>query len=265
MHDGGPNSVFFYINTFSLRQPAELNMTREGEAFQSMLSRLFSESVASAGHTVFSIEDWANPGPLRRAWCLLEVLESRPQRGCRFSVILPEHQKADLLLALRSEHPKGYAPDTIVKVYSDISAENAEAGNEDDKAMIFDRVEQELGFKKLDELVKKNMRKWQQQQVEEEMARQGKDADDMLLYGAGKMMNLLQHLDKAMAFYKRSLYVKEMTRRGQHPDGRHPQRHGGRVRRTRGLCQGTGILPAQPRYQRQDTRRGQHPNCRSID
>ena len=36
-----PSGVFFYVNTFSLRQPADLNMTREDEGFQSMLARTF--------------------------------------------------------------------------------------------------------------------------------------------------------------------------------------------------------------------------------
>ena len=189
-----PSGVFFYVNTFSLRQPADLNMTREGEGFQSMLGRLFSESVESAGHTVFLIEDWTNPGALGRAWCLLEILESRPESGCQFSVTLPDHQKADLLLALRSEHPKGYTPETIVQIFSGISAKNAEAGNEDDKKMIFARIEKEIGFKQLDELVKGNMRSWQMCQVEEVLAKQGEDADEILLFGAGWLMRLLQQL-----------------------------------------------------------------------
>jgi tetratricopeptide (TPR) repeat protein len=203
--EGDPSNIFFYINTFSLRQPAELNMTCEGEAFQSMLSRLFSKSVASAGHTIFLIDDWTNPGALRRAWCLLEVLESRLQEGCQFSVILPDRQVFDLLLALRNQHPKGYTPRTIVEIYSDISAEKAEAGNGDDKEMIFGRIEREVGFKQLDELVKGNMRRWQEQQMDEELAYEGVNADDRLLAGAGELAWLLQHFDKALTLFQRRL------------------------------------------------------------
>jgi hypothetical protein len=84
---------FFWFDIFSNRQ-------REGVArpFEWWRAVFFS-SVKSLGHTLLVLS-WADPKPLVRAWCLVEIAASLDD-GCQLEVVMPPDDEGAFLGALQ--------------------------------------------------------------------------------------------------------------------------------------------------------------------
>ena len=89
---GGGSPTFFWFDLFSNRQ-------RDGVArpFEWWRAVFFS-SVKSLGHTLLVLS-WADPKPLVRAWCLVEIAASLDD-GCHLEVVMPPADEAAFLGAL---------------------------------------------------------------------------------------------------------------------------------------------------------------------
>ena len=57
----------------------------------------FKEGIQAIGHTLLVLSPWSAPLPLRRSWCLWEILCTIQDAGVRFSVQLSEAEEKDFL------------------------------------------------------------------------------------------------------------------------------------------------------------------------
>ena len=126
---------------------------------QEWWSTTFREAICEMGHTGMVLSPWDKPVPLTRAWCLWEMY-CTVDTGARFSVCLSTAQRAAFEVAIAENWQAAQ------DAFAHIRVQDAEAGSEDDKTMIFAAVEAcEGGFNRMDTLALGCMREWFQQTV----------------------------------------------------------------------------------------------------
>ena len=85
------------------------------------------------GHVVMVLSPWENPVPLTRAWCLWEVYCCNVV-GAQFSVTLGREERG------RFEEALCENSGVLLDAFAGIDVANAEAGKEEDRAMILAAV-----------------------------------------------------------------------------------------------------------------------------
>ena len=141
--------VFFWFDCFSIDEHAT-------QAFPpSWWDTTFLEAIRLIGHTVMYLSPWHNPIPLKRAWCLWELL-CTISAGADFDVCLGPDEKAAFEGALLKDL------DSVLGVVGAIDAEEAEAGDPADAERIFGAILRLLprGFMDLNNQVKERLREW---------------------------------------------------------------------------------------------------------
>ena len=94
---------------------------------------VFQESIRMIGHVVMVLSPWENPIPLTRAWCLWEVYCCNVV-GAQFSVTLGHEERG------RFEEALCENSGVLLDAFAGIDVANAEAGKEEDRAMILAAV-----------------------------------------------------------------------------------------------------------------------------
>jgi len=113
----------------------------------------FMMGVKHIGHTLLLLSPWHDPAPLKRAWCLWEIL-STVRTEAKLTVNLPPGDDADFELSLKDDFPK------IAGAISNIDMRGSEAYMPKDKEMIIAAVHATVGFSDLNSLVCARMREW---------------------------------------------------------------------------------------------------------
>lgn len=189
----------------------------------------FRAQIESIGKVILVLSPWSDPVPLTRAWCLYEILCSLDGDGVDFMVRLPPSEVASFNQGLLLE-----SFESAMSALVSPQAENARAFNQSDKDMIFQAVEQTIGFPRLNELVKDQTRQWFLETGLELVAEhelQGSAASEIfadLCHNLASMMHEFGENDKALEHYNKSLYIKLETVnwRGQHINRGDIQQHG---------------------------------------
>jgi len=158
----------------------------------------FARAVAEFGHTVLVLTPWDDPVPLKRSWCLWEILSSL-ESGARLDIRLHAREKERFAQALRRND------DSVLTNMSRIDVAKAEAWSQEDQANILAAVhETEGGVSGVNAVIQAKMRDWLAQSGRE-LGRGGtkEDLDDTyrvagLLSGQGK-------LEEAEGLYRRAL------------------------------------------------------------
>ena len=203
---------FFYLNVTALRQPATENETLPGEGFQQMLGRLFEESVAAAGHTIFLIDNFGDPGALKRAWCLWEIFHT-VKAGAKFEVVMSVSQQAAFEQALVHDY------DSIQILLSAINVKKATAFKEDDLRMIMDHIEEEVGFDALNQMIDGEIRGWVTTTANAALAAvpQEERATGVLINQVALLLKQQGKLDEAEPLYREALQGKRAKLGNDHP------------------------------------------------
>eukprot|EP00732_Lithocolla_globosa_P003668 Lithocolla_globosa_v1_NODE_3039_length_1784_cov_93.872180.p1 type:complete len:318 gc:universal NODE_3039_length_1784_cov_93.872180:207-1160(+) len=102
---------------------------------------------------VLVLQPWVNPIPITRAWCLWEI-KSCIDMGCGFEICLPPSERLDLENSLNESFT------VFDKALAGIDAEKAQATLETDRVMIFNAIEQSIGFQGINKLLKGFLRDW---------------------------------------------------------------------------------------------------------
>lgn len=125
----------------------------------------FRTQIESIGSLLLVLPTWDRPAPLTRAWCLYELLCAAQGEGVVVRLRMPSFQSAQHFRQAMLDYKYGLSParrpfDGGLAVLAATQAEKADATNEADKTMIFQAVRDTVGFARLDELVKEQMRSW---------------------------------------------------------------------------------------------------------
>lgn len=115
----------------------------------------FRESIRSIGHVLLVLSPWNDPLPIRRAWCLFEIANTLKETDIQFTIYLPLSEVNGMSKAVTEES------ESLVNALANIQAEKAEAKMEEDRARIFEVIENtDGGFYRVNEQVKKGLREW---------------------------------------------------------------------------------------------------------
>ena len=133
---------------------AIFNQNKSVRRTHSWWSTTFKQCIAKCGSLLVVMSPWDAPLPLKRAWCLWEIMCAVDSPGCALEVRLPRSEEAKFEEEINSNF-RG-AMMSLVSA----QAEEAEAWNPADKEMIFEAIENTCGFYSLNARVKEQMRTW---------------------------------------------------------------------------------------------------------
>ncbi|KAJ3333478.1 Kinesin light chain 3 [Blyttiomyces sp. JEL0837] len=131
--------IFLWIDLFCLSQHKE-----EDKPFE-WWQNTFMMAVKSIKNVVMVLDPWHDPIPLKRSWCILEVLACDLGIG-RFHVALSPKENDRLLKDLQDEY-------SHAGMLSRVSSEKSESTSEDDRIKIFEIITATTSFRELDRLV----------------------------------------------------------------------------------------------------------------
>ncbi|EGD82186.1 mbre TPR repeat protein [Salpingoeca rosetta] len=197
--DGG-QPVFFWFDLFMNNQNANVTANLPQEWW----STTFKESIANIGRVLLVLMPWRDPVPLTRAWCLWEIFCGISNEGTEVNIRLPKAEEKALEQAIRDDYEA--VMDTLVRV----QAQRAEAFNSRDKDMIFEAIQNGVGFAALNQAVKDQLREWCLEKAVaavEAMQTRGEgntDAFAALCSQVGIVLNTFGELDQAIAFYEKA-------------------------------------------------------------
>uniref|UniRef100_A0A7S2DVQ8 Kinesin light chain n=1 Tax=Haptolina brevifila TaxID=156173 RepID=A0A7S2DVQ8_9EUKA len=111
------------------------------------------EGVRGIGHTLLILSPWDNPRPLRRAWCLWEIL-STSRTNSELSIEMAPSQISEFRSALTHDFNK------VLAAVSNINMRLSQAYLKTDEDMIKAAVEATIGFTELNSMIAGRMRDW---------------------------------------------------------------------------------------------------------
>jgi len=117
-------------------------------------SSTFLSAIGKIGHTCLVLCPWDDPIPLKRAWCLWEIVCTRTT-SAKLTIQFSHAERLKFQTILKTNF------EYIMKAFSRIDVEDSEAWNPKDKDMIFDVVRKsEGGFQAVNMIVFDAMREW---------------------------------------------------------------------------------------------------------
>ncbi|KAJ3239489.1 Kinesin light chain 3 [Chytriomyces hyalinus] len=138
--DLAPEDAFIWFDLFSNSQH-----NAESKPFV-WWETTFMNAIKKIGNVVMVLQPWLNPLPLKRTWCVFELLVCI-KMGCKFHITLTTGEKSDFLNAILSDAKKFHT------ILANTSCIRSEAFKMTDKKSIFRVIRSTVGFAKLDQLV----------------------------------------------------------------------------------------------------------------
>jgi tetratricopeptide (TPR) repeat protein len=127
-------------------------------------SSTFLSAIGKIGHTCLVLSPWDDPIPLKRAWCLWEIVCTKTTHS-QFTIQFSPSERIKFQQVLRVNFQY------IMKAISSIDLESSEAWNPIDREMIFDVVRRlDGGFQAVNMIIFDVLREW--------LSESGKDAID---------------------------------------------------------------------------------------
>jgi tetratricopeptide (TPR) repeat protein len=114
----------------------------------------FKTAIHDLQHVVMVLAPWEDPIPLTRAWCLFE-LYCAAETNCTFEIAMSSKEVQSFLAKTISD-----AENVLNDMMGVIKAERSEAFKPEDRNMIFEVVEQTVGFSTVNSMVFDEIRKW---------------------------------------------------------------------------------------------------------
>eukprot|EP00056_Hartaetosiga_gracilis_P007957 m.114190 g.114190 ORF g.114190 m.114190 type:complete len:676 (-) comp12814_c0_seq1:190-2217(-) len=204
-----PNTFFWFDVIVNNQHSIE---TRQGQPLWGIQS-FRTTTVEKIGSFVLVLPAWNDVTPLRRCWCLYEMMCAlNAHRKINVQIKLPSHQHRELLRRLRTDF------EHIVNntIGTDITQSSATLN--DDKHNIFKAVEETISLNALNVLVDNVMRKWiikcGEESVKElsslrQSKRQQQQLDRMasLCSNIANMMSAMNDHNNALIYLKKVLNI----------------------------------------------------------
>eukprot|EP00040_Diaphanoeca_grandis_P029880 m.175857 g.175857 ORF g.175857 m.175857 type:complete len:1282 (+) comp31832_c1_seq5:147-3992(+) len=120
------------------------------------LSKVFGDRVEAIGRILPMMEDWQNPGYVKRAWCLFELYTALRMKSIQVEIILTPSQRKFCADAIKNN---GFR--VIDQALDQVKSENATATEKADFEAIKSLIEgYQGGYTALNEAVKVRLRSW---------------------------------------------------------------------------------------------------------
>ena len=202
-----PSRVYVWFDCLVVNQHASAALPQEWWA------TAFAAGIVAIGHTCLVLAPWHGPLPLKRCWCLWEILKT-VESGTPLKVQLPPSEAASFETALVKDFQ------SIATSMSQIDVRQSEAFKPEDQRMILGAVEKGVGFTKLNQVVAMQMQAWLAAEARAALARLPMEERGtsvlinqlaVLLKGQGK-------LREARTLFEEAMQACRATLGDRHPD-----------------------------------------------
>ena len=162
----------------------------------------FKTAVRKIGHLVLICSPWSDPEPLKRAWCLWEIYCAL-ENDVKFDVALGANEHTKFIDAIIAD------PTEYYQMLGNIDVQKSHCYLAYDKLLIFEAVEQTIGFAQLNTMVIDKMKQWVFFAMDESIKNSSPDAprenlwDKML--AKGSLLNYDGDSQAAMEIFEQCL------------------------------------------------------------
>jgi hypothetical protein len=119
----------------------------------------FKSRVVGIGRVLVMMRPWGDPENLKRIWCIFECFMAL-KIGCEFSIVMPPRESDHMAIQLFSPHTSEHGFDSLYKALNNIDLEQANSSIPEDRILILAWIREEMGFKKVNMLVRDRLRSW---------------------------------------------------------------------------------------------------------
>uniref|UniRef100_A0A7S2R895 EF-hand domain-containing protein n=1 Tax=Mucochytrium quahogii TaxID=96639 RepID=A0A7S2R895_9STRA len=200
-----PDSVFIWFDVLCVDQ----HKAAEGVFPQDWWSTTFKQAILYIGNISVVLIPWNDPKPLKRAWCLWEILCS--SEGPSLQVCFTPEAEQDFKNALCQKFS------VVSESLLSIDSKTAQAYHESDREMIFDEIRRGIGFNSLNESVANQLRTWLIANAEVEIEKAKGNGDlvvaAQLSFNLAKLFLLQAKVDDAIKSmkYSRQLFCSHYS------------------------------------------------------
>ena len=155
------DTVFVWMDIFCANQPKLTDPLSQQELMQlryDSLTKGLHHAITRFERKVIVFDDWKNPAPLQRAWCVWEVF-GVALAGHELDIAMNKQQENGYLSALLGVDENHQFGD-IMRSLVGINVEHAECFNEDDLKMIRGEIRKRSSFAAVNETVLGKLREW---------------------------------------------------------------------------------------------------------
>jgi len=150
-HDRSSKRTYIWICSLCLNQHRII-----AELTPDQLAKQFGERVTALGRVLPMLEDWRNPGYVKRAWCLFELYTAIRMTSIEVDIILTPAQRKACSAAVKDEGFEAI-DDALAHVKSEEATASVEADLKAIQALI---TQSHGGYTALNEAVKVRLRSW---------------------------------------------------------------------------------------------------------
>jgi len=218
-----PENVFVWIDFISynqayFKQPDE-NLPREiAQERDDFLVNGLHETISRFEDTLVFIDKWNVPAPLKRSWCLWELVGVLEKGKLPQAIFAPD-QDSKFLEELLDD------PRNLMHQVAEIDSRSAVCSVLDDKEKIAKAIESQLrnGFSSLNAMVLENMKTWLSEMTDEAVERSRQSEPRSLKFAticnqAGAFLLVQNRIEKAMLYLEEALDVRRKGLGDRHPD-----------------------------------------------
>ncbi|CAB9520079.1 Kinesin light chain (Partial), partial [Seminavis robusta] len=118
---------------------------------------IFGERVKKIQHLLAMMAPWGAPVALTRVWCIFEIFTAHTTDGCKLDIVMPPKEKHSLE---QDVIKNGQGINALYETLGKTKIENANASVESDRVAILRKVESDVGYSALNNLVNDLLRGW---------------------------------------------------------------------------------------------------------
>lgn len=163
---GKKNAVYIWMDIFCVNQPKLLKEDEDEEVkviLNSFLQKGLHLAITKFERKVAVFDDWRNPTPLDRAWCVWEIFGVAVAKQ-RMEIAMTPQQESDYISALTTEKF-----DDIMGSLVELDVRNAKCFNVKDREAIFQAINDLSSFGEVNETILGELRRWHVATVEREV------------------------------------------------------------------------------------------------
>ena len=200
-----PATTYFWVCDYVIRQGG-IDDCAPGSRFENL-----TLSVCTIGRTLLLADPWHDPRPLRRSWCLWEILSSGA-----LELILSSSQEEHFRRALVRDFD---GIETIRTSVSNVDLRNSDTRNPEDQRTIFQAVRERVGMSTLNARVHARLRAWLAQTALAELAKlpAAERATSALINNVARLLEAAGKLGEAEPLYREAFEGRRETLGPTHP------------------------------------------------
>jgi tetratricopeptide (TPR) repeat protein len=164
-----PKRTYVWICALCVNQHRVHEKKRKNEVVPfETFAKEFGSRVQGINHVIALMGPWRAPRYITRAWCIYELAMAMSIPGCKLEFIMPPHEAVGFAKAV-IDTAEGL--EDLWQALNSVCIKRAEASVPADKEHIMRMVEEGIGLRPLNELVRSQLKSWFADVAEEEARR----------------------------------------------------------------------------------------------